>query len=95
MAKTFRPTKSILVQRDGQTVAVLRFGQEPRVKQDAEGRTLLRALAMRRFVYDPQSRQLAVYPEDDRFRTDPRWWLLAVGEATWPKYTLASAKDKQ
>lgn len=87
--------KQILLQRDGTTVALLRFGQPPQVKQNAEGRTLLRNLAMRRFVYDPQSRQMAIYPEDERFRTDPRWWLLAIGEATWPKYTMVTGPAKK
>jgi hypothetical protein len=85
--------KRYLVQRNGQTLAIIQFGQPARVKQDAEGRTLLRQLAMRRIVYDPQSHTMAVFPEDECFKSSLYWWRLAMGEATFPRYTLVPAKE--
>jgi hypothetical protein len=88
-------SNAVVVRKDGRTVAVLIFGKPPRFVHNDEGEAVRTSLAARRFVRNPHTQEMAVFPDDARFKLEREWWMAHLRDALWPGYTFGIRAAKE
>lgn len=74
--------------KGGEMIGEFRYGQRPQwAGNDAHVMEAQRRFAARRFVFNPETHQLAIFP-DNVPHNEPAWWWWHIHDAFWGHYML-------
>lgn len=79
--------REVEISRDGQPVALCRFGEDPQIAQGDHAEELRHRLEQPRFVRRPDTKAMVWYPTA-MDASSPEWWLAHLGDACWPEYDI-------